>query len=107
MAHIQKRGRHPLNEAYKTIKFKLEGPQSKVRIQTDAEKCFVMLQAAIGQYFFGEFALRQQMSYMIDGASQVLSAVEQYAKEGSRNRRRLFLCGQKSKRRNLNGMLVI
>jgi ATP-dependent DNA helicase HFM1/MER3 len=82
---IRRNEKKALNEAYKTIKYKLEGPQSKVRIQTDAEKCFVMLQAAIGQYFFGEFSLRQQMSYMIDGASQVLSAIEQYAKEGSRN----------------------
>jgi replicative superfamily II helicase len=82
---IRRNEKKALNEAYKTIKYKLEGPQSKVRIQTDAEKCFVMLQAAIGQYFFSEFALRQQMSRMIDGASQVLSAVEQYAKEGSRH----------------------
>ena len=44
-----------------------------------------MLQAAIGQYYFGEFALHQQMSYMIDDASQVLLAIEQYSKEGSRN----------------------
>jgi hypothetical protein len=84
-APIRRNEKKALNEAYKTIKYKLEGPQSKVRIQTDAEKCFVMLQAAIGQYFFSEFALRQQMSYMIDGASQVLSAVEQFATEGSRN----------------------
>jgi ATP-dependent DNA helicase HFM1/MER3 len=82
---IRRNEKKALNDAYKTIKYKLEGPQSKVRIQTDAEKCFVMLQAAIGQYFFGEFALRQQMSSMINGASQVLSAIEQYAKEGSRN----------------------
>lgn len=82
---IRRNEKKALNEAYKSIKYKLEGPQSKVRIQTDAEKCFVMLQAAIGQYYFGEFSLRQQMSYMIDGASQVLSAIEQYSKEGSRN----------------------
>jgi hypothetical protein len=44
-----------------------------------------MLQAAIGQYFFSDFALRQQLSHVIDMASQILSAVEQYAKEGSRN----------------------
>ena len=60
-------------------------PQSKIRIQTPAEKSFVMLQAAIGRHYFEEFALRQQMTNIIDGASQVLSAIEQYAKEGSRN----------------------
>jgi replicative superfamily II helicase len=84
-APVRRNEKKSLNEAYKRIKYKLEGPQSKVRIQTDAEKCFVMIQAAIGQYFFSEFALRQQMSHIIDGASQVLSAVEQYAKEGNRN----------------------
>ena len=80
---VRRMEKKPLNEAYKLIKYKLEGPQSKVRIQTPAEKVFVMLQAAIGQHFFQDFALRQQMSTMIDGASQILSAVEQYAKEGS------------------------
>jgi len=44
-----------------------------------------MLQSAIGQHYFQDGALRQQMSNMIDGASQILSAVEQYAKEGSGN----------------------
>ena len=82
---VKRNEKKALNEAYKTIKYKLEGPQSKIRIQTAAEKCFVMLQAAIGQYFFSDFALRQQLSYVIDGASRILSAVEQYAKEGSRN----------------------
>lgn len=57
--------------------------QSKIRIQTPAEKAFVMLQAAIGQHYFQDGALRRQMSNMIDGATQILSAVEQYAKEGS------------------------
>ena len=56
---------------------------SKIRIQTPAEKVFVMLQAAVGQHYFSDVQLRQQMSNMIDDASQILSAVEQYAKEGS------------------------
>ena len=44
-----------------------------------------MLQSAIGQHFFQDYPLRQQMSSMIDGASQILSAIEQYAREGSFN----------------------
>ncbi|KAL7551782.1 hypothetical protein ACHAWF_014973 [Thalassiosira exigua] len=72
-----------LNEAYKLIKYKLQGPQSKIRIQTDEEKAFVILQSAIGRHDFQYASLRQQMSNMIDDASQILSAVEQYAKEGS------------------------
>ena len=81
--HVRKHEKKPLNEAYKLIKYKFEGPQSKIRIQTPAEKAFVMLQAAIGQHFFQDLPLRQQMSNMIDSASQILSAMEQYAKEGS------------------------
>ncbi|KAL7539117.1 hypothetical protein ACHAXR_010579 [Thalassiosira sp. AJA248-18] len=80
---VRRNEKKPLNEAYKLIKYKLEGPQSKIRIQTPEEKAFVMLQAAIGRHFFQDFALRQQMSIMIDSASQILSAVEQYAKESS------------------------
>lgn len=74
-----------LNEAYKLVRYKLEGPQSKIRIQTPAEKAFVILQAAIGQHYFQEQSLRQQMSNMVDSASQILSAVEQYSLEGSRH----------------------
>ncbi|KAL9182447.1 hypothetical protein ACHAXT_013099 [Thalassiosira profunda] len=80
---VRRNEKKSLNAAYKLVKYKLEGPQSKIRIQTPAEKAFVMLQASIGQHFFQDFALRQQMSNMIDSASQILSAVEQYAKEGS------------------------
>lgn len=68
-----------------SISFYLHSPQSKIRIQTQGEKAFVMLQAAIGRHFFEDFALRQQLSNVVDGASQILSAIEQYAKEGSRN----------------------
>lgn len=50
---------------------------SKIRIQEPGEKVFVMLQAAIGQHYFQDGGLRQQMTNMIDGASQILSAVEQ------------------------------
>ena len=84
---IRRDDKKHLNEAYKAgvPKYKLEGPQSKVRVKTPAEKVFVMLQAAIGQYFFQDASLRQQMSHMIDKASQILSAIEQYAKEGSGN----------------------
>ena len=72
-----------LNSAYKTIKYKMDGPQSKIRIQQPEEKAFVMIQAAIGRHYFEDNSLRQQMSNLIDTASQILTAVEQYAKEGS------------------------
>mmetsp|Transcript_19696 Transcript_19696/g.40991 ORF Transcript_19696/g.40991 Transcript_19696/m.40991 type:complete len:101 (+) Transcript_19696:361-663(+) len=38
-----------LNERHKDIKYKLEGPPSKVRVQQPWEKSFVLLQVSIGQ----------------------------------------------------------
>ena len=43
----------------------------------------MLLQAAIGQHYFEDFTLRQEMTSAIDGASRILSAVEEYAKQGS------------------------
>ena len=72
-----------LNPAYKLIKYKFEGPQSKIRIQTPQEKAFVMLQSAVSGHYFSDFTLRQQLAHVVDNSSQILSACEQYAKEGS------------------------
>ena len=43
------------------IKYKLDGPPSKVRIQTPAQKTFVLLQSAIGQHYLDDYTLRQEM----------------------------------------------
>ena len=74
-----------LNEAHKMIRFKLEGPPSKVRVQTPFEKAFVLLQGAIGQHDFEDFTLRKEMSSMIDYSSRMLTALEEYSTAGSRN----------------------
>lgn len=67
---VRRNEKKPLNEAHKMIKYKLDGPPSKVRIQAPYEKVFVLLQAAIGQHYFQDFSLRQEMSAAIDGASR-------------------------------------
>lgn len=82
---VRRSGKKQLNEAYKLIKYKLEGPQSKIRIQTPPEKVFVLLLAAIGGHHFEDFALRQEMSKVTEGAVRILTAVEEYSKEGSRH----------------------
>lgn len=75
-----------MNDAHKLIKFKLEGgPPSKTRVQTPNQKAFVLLQAAIGQHFFNDFTLRQEMSSSIEFASRVLSATEDFSIEESKH----------------------
>lgn len=75
-----------LNEAHKIIKYKLEGgPPSKIRVQTSSQKSFVLLQAAIGQYFLNDYTLRQEMSLSIEFASRMLTAIEDYSVEDSKH----------------------
>jgi ATP-dependent DNA helicase HFM1/MER3 len=74
-----------LNDVHKMIRYKLDGPPSKVRVQNAAQKAFVLLQAAIGQHYLDDFTLRQEMSYMVEYATRMLSAAEEYSIEGSRN----------------------
>lgn len=45
----------------------------------------MLLQAAIGQHYIEDFTLRQEMSYMIDIATRILEALEDYSVKGSRN----------------------
>lgn len=74
-----------LNAAYKLIKYKFEGPQSKIRIQSPQQKAFVMLQSAVSGHYFDDFTLRQQIVEVVNNSSQALSACEQYALEGSKH----------------------
>uniref|UniRef100_A0A6U6FWX7 SEC63 domain-containing protein n=2 Tax=Odontella aurita TaxID=265563 RepID=A0A6U6FWX7_9STRA len=75
-----------LNDAHKVIKYKLEGAApSKIRVQTPDQKAFVVLQCAIGQHHLNDNTLRQEMSFMVDFATRMLSAAEDYSVDGSRN----------------------
>lgn len=89
-----------LNEVHKQIKYKLEGPPSKVRVQQPWEKTFVLMQVSIGQIQIEDYTvrnpimsyhnivfhlfilvllqLRQEMLAMTDTASRILNALEQY-----------------------------
>ena len=82
---VRRSEKKALNETHKSIRYKLDGPPSKVRIQTPTEKAFVLLQAAIGQNYLEDFTLRQEMSYMSEYASRLLTAVEEFCVEGSLN----------------------
>lgn len=74
-----------LNAAYKLIKHKFDGPQGKIRIQTPAQKTFVLLQSAIGQQYLEDYTLRQEMSLIVDNASRILSAAEEFSIEESKH----------------------
>ena len=73
-----------LNEVHKAIKYKLEGPPSKVRVQEPYQKAFVLLQAAIGQHFFEDFTLRREMSSNVEFSTRMLAAAEEYSIYGSK-----------------------
>jgi len=82
---VRRSEKKTLKEVHKMIKYKLDGPPSKVTIQTPTEKAFVLLQAAIGQHFLEDFTLRSEMSFMVEYATRLLCAVEEYSIDGSMN----------------------
>ena len=82
---VRRSEKKDLNDAHKIIRYKLDGPPSKVRVQTPAQKAFVLLQAAIGQHYLEDFTLRQEMSCMVEYATRMLSAAEEFSIEGSKH----------------------
>lgn len=85
-SEVKRNQKKELNAAYKdVIKYKYEGPQSKIRIQTPSQKVFVILQSAIAHHIFADIDLRKQMDTVVDNAMRILTAVEEYSREGSCN----------------------
>lgn len=74
-----------LKEAHKIIRYKLEGPASKVTIQQPSEKTFVLLQAFISKLGVEDNTLRQEMNSMVEFACRMLAALEELSARGSRN----------------------
>ena len=74
-----------LNEVHAKVKFPIDTPTSKVRIQSPSQKAFVMLQASIGQKYLDDYSLRQEMSLMVDDATRILAALEDYSVQDSKN----------------------
>lgn len=83
-----------LNECHKSalIRFKLDGPLSKVRIQSPSQKAFVLLQAYIGQFEFQSYTLGQEMTNLADTAQRLLLAAQDYSIQGSKNGHIALLC---------------
>jgi Sec63 Brl domain len=67
----------------KSLKYKLDGAPSKIRVQNPQQKAFVLLQASVGQIHLEDYTLRQEMASMVDYSSRILSAVEEYSVKGS------------------------
>lgn len=74
-----------LKEAHKSLKYKLDGPPSKVTIQKPFEKAFVLLQVSIGRIHLEDYTLRQEMNSMVDFSSRMLMALEDYSTRGTKN----------------------
>jgi Sec63 Brl domain/Helicase conserved C-terminal domain len=81
---VRRSDKKVLNELHNTLKYKLE-TKSKIRIQEPYQKAFVLLQAAIGQHYFEDFTLRQEMSSNLEFATRILAAAEEYSIYGSKN----------------------
>ena len=74
-----------LREAHKSLKHKLEGPLSKVTIQQPSQKAFVLLQASIGNLHVEDYTLRKEMTSMVELASRMLAALEEYSVRGTQH----------------------
>jgi ATP-dependent DNA helicase HFM1/MER3 len=81
-----------LNEAHKQIKYKLDGPLSKVRVQKPQQKAFVLLQCAIGHIYLQDYTLRQEMSTIVEYSKRMLSSFEDYSVEESRHGKLALEC---------------
>jgi Sec63 Brl domain len=82
---VRRSEKKSLNEMCKSIRYKLDGPASKSRVQKPADKSFVLLQVAIGQLHVEDSVLQQEMTAMVDYALRMLGAVEEYSIHGSKN----------------------
>jgi hypothetical protein len=74
-----------LVECHKSMRYQFDGPQSKIRIQEPHQKAFVLIQAAISAQFLDDYTLRQEMSQMVEMATRMLVAMEEYYVHGPKN----------------------
>ena len=102
---VRRHEKKMLNECHKSevIRYKLEGPLSKVRIQKPSEKAFVLLQANIGQHSFENYTLKHEMTSMVANAQRILAAAQEYSIKGSENGHVALQCLKL--RRSLNASL--
>lgn len=74
-----------LKEVHKSLKYKLEGAQSRITIQSPSDKAFVLLQISIGRLFLDDYTLRKEMTAMVEFASRMLQALEEYGVRASKH----------------------
>jgi ATP-dependent DNA helicase HFM1/MER3 len=85
---VKRSEKNTLNAIHKhNVRFKLEGAISKVRIKEPWEKAFVLLQASIGRVKLEDYTLRNEASSMVEFASRMLAASEEYAARSRKNGR--------------------
>lgn len=85
---VRRSEKKALNAAHKRLRlYKLDGPLSKARVQEPWEKSYVLLQAFIEELELegNDFTLRQEMISIVDYATRMLSAIEEYSAKGSKH----------------------
>jgi ATP-dependent DNA helicase HFM1/MER3 len=82
---VKRSEKRTLNAAHKQLRHKLDGPLSKARVKEPWEKAFVLLQASIGRMSLEDFTLRHETSGMVDFASRMLTAAEEFGARSSKN----------------------
>jgi ATP-dependent DNA helicase HFM1/MER3 len=85
---VRRMEKKTLNQVHKNLKYKLEGPPSKVRVQEPWEKSFVLLQVYVADLELNgseTHALRQEMNSMVEYSSRMLAALEEYSVRGSKH----------------------
>jgi ATP-dependent DNA helicase HFM1/MER3 len=82
---VRRSEKRVLNEIHKQIKYKLDGPPSKVRVQQPYEKAFVLIQGSISQVTLQDYAMKQELATVVDFAYRTLQAIEDYGANGCRS----------------------
>lgn len=74
-----------LNELHKSLKYRLDGALSKIRIKEPWEKAFVLLQAWIQETTPSDITLQQETRMVVEYAERILSSLEEYSVRHSKN----------------------
>ena len=85
-----------LNDLHKDVRFRIVSDlqPSKVKVQHPRQKCYVLLQAAIGQHHLESFSMRQEMTKMVEYSIRMLNACKFYAIEGTGHGPIALACSQ-------------
>lgn len=82
---VRRSEKRALKVIHKQLKYKLDGPLSRVTIQQPSEKVFVLIQASLMNLAIEDQTLRQEMNMVTEFSSRMLSALEDFSVRSTRN----------------------